>query len=237
MMRVALATSAAMVAVLALPALAQDQRTPVLPDGTLLEIAAEGSSTRVPDVAVIEAGVTTQAVTASEAMTQNGQRMSRVLAALKRAGIADRDVQTSRLNLGPQYRYEQNQPPILTGYQAVNQVTVRFRDIAKTGTILDTLVREGANDIQGPNLTLDAPEAAMDEARADAVAKARARAELYAKAAGLRVGRIVSISEGAASPPPMPMYRMRAEAASADTSVVSGETKVAVALNVRFLLK
>lgn len=220
-------------------AAAQDLRVASVPvEGTVLEVVAEGASTRVPDLAVIQAGVITQATTASDAMRQNSARMARVLAALRSAGIAERDVQTSRLALNPQYRYENNQPPILTGYQAANQVSVRFRDIAKTGAILDTLVREGANDISGPNLTLNAPEAAMDEARTDAVAKARARATIYAKAAGLRVDRILTISEAQmAMPVPMPVsFRAKAEAAS-DTAIVAGETRVALSVSVRFLLK
>jgi uncharacterized protein YggE len=131
-------------------------------------------------------------------MRQNSTRMATVLAALKRAGVAERDIQTSSISLSPQYRYAQNEPPVITGYQASNQVTVRFRDIAKSGAILDALVKEGANNISGPNLTIDKPEAALDEARTAAVATARARAELYAKAAGLRVDRILSISEGPA---------------------------------------
>ena len=85
-------------------------------------------------------------------------------AALRAAGIADRDIQTST-NLNPNYRYAENQPPQLVGYQAVNEVSVRFRDIAKTGAILDALVAQGANQINGPTLTIERPEAALDEAR------------------------------------------------------------------------
>jgi len=239
MIRLVLAGSAAALALTTMSASAQSVQMPgwAPVDGTLLDVSAEGSSTRVPDLAIIQAGVTTQAATASEAMAQNAARMARVLAALRKAGIAERDVQTARLSLSPQYKYEQNQPPVLTGYQAGNQVTVRFRDIGRTGGILDALVAQGATDISGPNLTLDSPDQAMDEARTDAVAKARARAELYAKASGLRVERILSISESGSPAMPMPMvssFRVRAEAA--DTQVVAGETKLTVNLSVRFLL-
>ena len=98
--------------------------------------------------------------------------MARVRAALTRAGVADRDIQTSNINLNPDYAYENNRPPRLTGYNASNQVTVRFRDIANAGEILDALVAEGANSINGPTLTIDKPEAALDEARARAIAAA-----------------------------------------------------------------
>lgn len=180
----------------ALPAAAQVAPAVIAPlDGTTLDLAATGKTSRVPDVAVIRAGVVTQSVTAAAALADNAARIDRVLAALRRAGVADRDVQTAQIALSPQYRYPQNAAPVITGYQASNTVSVRFRQIARSGAILDTLVREGANQIDGPNLMIDQPEAALDEARTDAVRQARARAELYAKAAGLRVERIVSISE------------------------------------------
>jgi uncharacterized protein YggE len=241
MIRLALFATAAGLTLAPLSASAQEARPMVLPaDGTLLEVSAEGASTRAPDLAVIQAGVVTQNVTAGEAMRQNSTRMATVLAALKRAGVAERDVQTASIQLNPQYRYAENRPPVITGYQASNQVTVRFRDIAKSGTILDALVREGANNISGPNLTIDKPEAALDEARTQAVATARARAELYAKAAGLRVDRILSISESGGAVPPMPMPMAgyaRLSADKAETQIAPGEQELRVSLSVRFLLK
>lgn len=238
MIRTALIGTAALLAIGSLPAAAQDVR-PVLLDGTVLDISAEGISTRVPDVAVIQAGVVTQAQTAGEAMAQNSTRMAAVIAALRGAGIAERDLQTASISLNPQYRYENNQPPVLTGYQASNQVSVRFRDIAKSGAILDTLVKQGANNISGPNLTVDKPEAALDEARTDAIRRARARATLYAQAAGLKVERILAISENGAMPPsPVPVMAMRAaKMEAADTAVLAGEQQLSVTLSVRFLLK
>ncbi|RYD93978.1 MAG: SIMPL domain-containing protein [Sphingomonadales bacterium] len=237
MIRTAFIGTAAILAASALPAAAQDLRT-VAVDGTVLEVSAEGVSTRVPDVAVIQAGVVTQASTAAAAMAQNSARMAAVLAALRGAGVAERDLQTASISLSPQYRYENNQPPILTGYQASNQVSIRFRDIAKSGAILDTLVKQGANKISGPNLTVDKPESALDEARTDAIAKARARATLYANAAGLKVERILTISENGAMPPPMPVVAFRAaKMESADTQVVAGEQQLSVTVSVRFLLK
>ena len=239
MIRLALYATAAGLTLAALSASAQEARPVMMPvDGTVLEISADGTSTRAPDLAMIQAGVVTQAATAGDAMRQNSTRMATVLTALKRAGVAERDIQTASIALSPQYRYAQNEPPVITGYQASNQVTVRYRDIAKSGAILDALVKEGANNISGPNLTVDKPEAALDEARTAAVATARARAELYAKAAGLRVDRILSISEsGAMPPPPRPMMMMRAEAAADATQVVAGESELRVSLSVRFLLK
>lgn len=237
MIRTAQMGIAAIVVLAALPAAAQDMRVAPI-DGTVLEVSAEGISTRVPDVAVIQAGVVTQAATAGEALSQNSSRMAAVLAALRASGVAERDLQTASISLSPQYRYENNQPPILTGYQASNQVSIRFRDISKSGAILDTLVKQGANNIAGPNLTVDKPEAALDEARTNAIAKARARATLYANAAGLRVDRLLTISESGAAPMPMPVVAFRAKAeGAADTQVVAGEQQLSITVSVRFLLK
>ncbi len=224
----------------AAPALAQTAPT-ILPDATVLEVSAEGRTTRVPDVATIRAGVVTQGQTAAVALSENATRMTRVLAALKQAGVAQRDIRTASVALSPQYRYAENQPPAVTGYQASNSVSIRFRDVAKSGAILDALVAQGANQIDGPSLSLDQPEAALDEARANAVKIARARAELYAKAAGLSVARIVTISENGAndgSNPQPPIYAMaRAMKASESTPIAAGETQVSVSVSVRFLLK
>jgi uncharacterized protein YggE len=208
--------------------------------GTRLDITATGEVTRVPDVAIITAGVVTRSATASGAIQDAANRMQRVLAALKSAGVEDRDIQTSSVNLNPEYRYPENQSPQLTGYSATNQLTIRFRDIRNSGKILDALVGQGANQINGPTLTIDKPEAALDEARAKAIAEARSRAELYARSLGMRVARVVSVSEGGGSfpvPPPMPMYARAEAAQAADTKIVPGEQKLQVSLAVTFELQ
>lgn len=207
-------------------------------DGTVLDISATGQTTRVPDVATIRAGVVTQNVSAAAALAENADRMARVIAALKRAGVAPRDIATANVGLSPQYRYVENLPPAITGYQASNTVSVRFRAIATSGTILDALVKEGANQIDGPNLSLDKPDAALDEARTDAIRRARARAELYAKASGMTVARVVSIAEqGENAGGPQPVFVARLMKADASTQIAAGETDVTVTVNVRFLLK
>lgn len=207
--------------------------------GARLDISATGDVTRVPDIAIITAGVVTRASTARSALQQNAARMDRVIAALKRAGVADRDIQTSNVSLNPEYTYANNEPPRLNGYTASNQLTIRFRDIANSGTILDALVAEGANQINGPSLTIDKPELALDEARARAVAAGRARADLYARALGLRVARLVAVSEsgGYAVPPPMPMYARAEVAQAADTKIEPGEQKLSVTLNMTYELQ
>ncbi|MEO8175597.1 MAG: SIMPL domain-containing protein [Sphingomicrobium sp.] len=205
--------------------------------GTRLDISATGEVTRVPDIATITAGVMTRSATATGAIADNATRMERVRGALKRAGIADRDIQTSNLSLNPEYRYQDNQPPQLTGYTASNQVNVRFRDIRNTGRILDALVAQGANQINGPNLSIDQPEAALDEARLKAIAAGRARADIYARALGMRVVRLLSVSEsGGYSAPPMPMV-MRAQSADASTKIDPGEQQLQVTVSMSFELQ
>lgn len=209
--------------------------------GTRLDIQVRGESRVVPDMAVISAGVVTQAPDAQGAMRENATRMNRVVAALKAAGIADKDIQTTSVSLQPQYRYANNEVPVITGYQANNTVTVRFRDIAKSGAVLDALVKQGANQINGPELVVDKPEAAQDAARVSAIKQARTRADLYAKAAGLTVKRIVSMSESidySGGPQPMMMGRaMMADGAEAKTSVIAGEKAIGVTLAVVFELQ
>ncbi|KQR87495.1 SIMPL domain-containing protein [Sphingomonas sp. Leaf343] len=214
---------------------------PMIPaEGTVLDITAEGRTTRVPDLATIRAGVVTQGTTAAQALTTNSNAMEKVVAALRKAGVQPRDLATASVQLSPQYRYQDNQPPVITGYQATNSVSIRFRDIGKAGTVLDTLVAQGANQIDGPNLSVDQPEAALDEARTDAVKRARARAELYARAAGMRVVRIVSIDEAgqdAGGPDRPPIFlAARAQMMDSATKIVPGEKDITATLRVRFLL-
>jgi uncharacterized protein len=234
--------AALMLGAATLPAAADAQQASITQSiaGTRLDISATGDVTRVPDIAVITAGVVTRAATARSALQQNAARMDRVIAALKRAGVEDRDIQTSNINLNPEYTYANNQPPKLNGYTASNQLTIRFRDIANSGTILDALVAEGANQINGPSLTIDKPEQALDEARARAAAAGRARADLYARSLGMRVVRVVAVSESGGSypvPPPMPMYARAEMAQAADTKIVPGEQKLSVTLSMTYELQ
>ena len=224
---------------LALPtaALADDIATVPIA-GTRLDVSAEGAVTRAPDIATLSAGVVTQSATAAAAMAENAKKMAAAISALKRAGVADKDIRTSSLSLQPQYRYADNQPPAVTGYQASNQLTVTFRDIKQAGPILDALVAQGVNQISGPDFALEHPDAAMDEARMQAMQKARAKADLYAKAAGMTVKRIVAIGEGGGySPqPPRPMVMMAARMKES-TDLQPGEEKIGVTVNVTFELQ
>lgn len=208
-------------------------------DGTLLSVSAQAEARRVPDIATLSAGVVTQAADANAALRANADEMTKVVAAIKAAGIAERDIQTSGVNLNPQYRYAENLPPAITGYQASNNVNITVRDIGKLGKILDALVATGANQVNGPSFDVDDKESAYDEARRAAVDKAQKRAEMYATTLGMRVRRIVSISEGSGYGPPRPMPMMamaRMESAQADTPISPGESTLSVNLDLVFEL-
>ena len=202
-------------------------------------LAEQAKVTAAPDTAEIGTGVVTTAPSAADALAANARRMAAVVTALRRAGVAERDIQTSGIRLEPQYRYAQDQPPQLTGYQANNRVSVRIRDIAGTGRLLDQLVAQGANQIDGPNFTIAEPAPLLDQARQSAVATLRRRAELYARAMGLQVARIVSVEEDSAvrDPRPVPMMATMARAEKADTPVAPGEVELSVNVRMVFELR
>ena len=197
-----------------------------------LNLNAVGEVRVAPDMATITFGVVTEAATAQEAMAQNATRMNQVAAALRRAGVAERDIQTSGLNLQAQYDYQENQPPKLRGYQASNRVTVRVMDLTKVGATVDAVVAAGVNQIDGVGFGLKDPTTAENEARTKAVQALQAKARLYAQALGVQLGGIRSLNEGGGytPQPPMPMFAMRAQAmdSGGGTSVSGGELSVKI---------
>jgi len=199
---------------------------------TTFNLSAYGETRVEPDMATITLGVMTEGKTAAEAMAANATRMTAVVASLKKAGIAEKDIQTSNLNLNPQYRYEENKPPILTGYQASNQVTIRVLDLKKLGAAVDATVSAGANQIQGVSFGLLDPTIAENAAREAAVKALAAKVDLYAKATGHRVARLVTLSEGGGYTPrpPMPVLEMAAARGFAkdSTPVQGGELAVRI---------
>jgi len=198
---------------------------------TTLNLSAYGETRIAPDMATINLGVLTEAPTAAAALSANSTRMNQVVAALRKAGIAEKDIQTSGLNINPQYVYEQNMPPKLNGYQATSQVTVTVRDLARLGQAVDATVGAGANQVNGISFGLADPTAAENAARLEAVKALQAKADLYARASGHRIVRLVSLSEGGGYspvPPPVPMMAMaRMEKADA-TQVSPGELRVRI---------
>jgi uncharacterized protein YggE len=200
-------------------------------DRPALNLSAWGEVRTAPDMATISFGVVTEATTAAEAMRLNATRMTQVMAALRRAGIAERDVQTSGLNLSAQYDYVQNEPPRLRGYQATNRVTVIINDLNAVGTTADAVVAAGVNQIDGISFGLKDPTAAENRARQIAVRNLQAKAALYADALGVGLGGIRSLSEGGGYTPRPPVMMQRAEMAmdsGGSTPVAAGELTVRI---------
>jgi uncharacterized protein YggE len=190
-----------------------------------------------PDLAEIDGGVTSEAKTAREASEANNAAMGKVLAALKAAGIVDKDLQTSQLSLQPQSAPNRvpNGPVQIVGYRASNRVTIRLHDVSKVAAVIDTLVGAGANEIGGINFMVSEASKLLDEARAEAIADARRKAEIYAKAAGVALGAPIEISEGGGMAP-MP-FRKMSVAMTAAAPVAQGEETLQVSVNVSWAIK
>lgn len=222
---------AAGVATLA-PAMAQT-RAP-----NVISVTGEATVTATPDLATIDGGVISGAKTAREASEATNRTMAAVLAALKSSGIAETDIRTARISLQPQQsmRGPAQDHPQITGYRASNRVTVRIRDIARVASTIDTLVGAGANDIGGIDFVVTKASGLLDEARSRAIADARRKADIYAKAAGVTLGPAISITEDGASPP-MPMQMRAAFKGGAGTPVSPGEETLQVSVQVSFEIR
>jgi uncharacterized protein YggE len=229
--RTVLAAAAAAIALLTAPALAQ-----VIPPATV-SVTGEATVSVPPDLAQVDGGVSSDAKTAREAFEANNAAMGKVLLALKGAGIAEKDIQTSQLSLQPQTSSSKTSgPPTIVGYRASNRVTIRLRDVTKVANVIDTLVGAGANDIGGIGFSVSNASKLLDEARERAIADARRKAEIYAKAAGVTLGAPVSISEES-SPGPVPYRRMAAGMPVSAAPVAQGEETLQVTVSVSWAIK
>jgi uncharacterized protein len=228
--RSALVAAAIAGALLAAPGWAQTQSD--FPSA--ISVTGEATVSVPPDVAQVDGGVTSEAKTAREASDANNVAMAKVLSALKGAGIAEKDYQTSRLSLQPQYAPNRPGPSPIVGYRASNHVTIRVRDVTKIANVIDTLVGAGANEIGGIKFMVSQASKLLDDARAQAVADARRKAEIYAKAAGVTLGAPLSISEEGA---PGPLFRTKMAPMAAATPVAQGEETLSVTVNVSWAIK
>lgn len=200
-----------------------------------ISVTGEGTVEIAPDMATLNLGVTTNADTAAAALKANSDALAAALARLKEAGVAERDVQTSGLTVNPNYIYPNDgSQPKISGYIASNMVTVRVRDLATLGTTLDGAVADGANTLNGIAFGLQEPDATMDEARRRAVQDAAHKAALYAEAAGVKLGRIASITEqmNYGGPQPMMMAEARMDKAGGSVPVASGELTMSSTVSV-----
>src|SRR6266481_3536857 len=228
--RTALAAAALAAALLTAPVLAQ-----VIPPATI-SVTGEATVSVPPDLAQVDGGVTSEAKTAREASEANNAAMGKVLQALKGAGIEEKDVQTSRLSLQPQSAPNRTGPSAISGYRASNRVTIRVRDVTKVANVIDTLVGAGANEIGGINFVVSQASKLLDEARERAVADARRKAEIYARAAGVTLGEPLGISEEGSAPGPL--FRGKVAAPMAITAPVApGEETLSVTVSVSWAIK
>jgi uncharacterized protein len=198
----------------------------------LITVTGQASVSVAPDTAVIRIGVSSHGKTAREASETNAKRMTTVLAAIKNAGIDERDIQTSRLSLQPQYDPNKGGTAHLTGFQVTNQLTVKIRNIGALPDILDRAIAAGANEMSGIEFTVSAQSKLLDEARGKAIADAHRKAGLYAQAAGAKLGRVVSIAEEGAPSPPHVLQAMRAGA----VPVAPGELTLRAVVTVSYEL-
>ena len=211
---------------------AQAQRPPALPDARIV-VAGEGSVRLAPDYAQIRSGVGSHAKTAKEATDINSKAMAAIAAALVNAGIAQKDIQTSRFSLQPVYAQAQgNSEAKLTGFSVSNQVTVTIRQIGKVSDILDLLIASGATNVGGVEFLHDDPSKALDQAREAAFADARRKAELYAHTSGLTLGRVAWITEDAGYAGPVPLAR--ASLAMVPVPISAGEDTLQARVTVGF---
>lgn len=231
-----MAATGAVLALSALPASAQTAADSAF-RATTFNLSAAGETAVAPDMATITLGVQSEGPTAAQALSANGVAMNKVVAALRKAGVAERDIQTSNLSVNPQYVYEENKPPRLNGYQASNQVTIQTRDLAKLGQTVDAAAAAGADTVGGISFGLQDPKKAENEARVKAVEALKAKSELYARATGYKVVRLVSLNEAGGYspvPPPMPMYAMAKREAADATSISGGELKVRIEVSATY---
>ena len=208
-----------------------------------ISMSGTGEVNAKPDIAYITSGVISQAKAAGEAMDQNSKAMSQVIATLKAAGIADKDIQTSSFSVQPQYFYDKKnkrKPPEIVGYQVSNQVTVTVRDLAKLGGVLDKMVTVGANRLGNIRFSIANPKPLLNEARKLATAEAIGKAKLYANAAGVKLGIITSIRESSVR---LPRPRTYARAMAAPMAsrrpvpVQSGEQKTSVRVTLTWTIE
>lgn len=208
---------------LACPAVAADSKSP-----RLLTVSGEGEATAAPDRAELSAGVVSEARTAAAALTANSAQMNAVFSALKKMGIPDKSIETTGFSVAPQYPpYNSTEQRHITGYQVSNSVTVKVDDLAKLGTTLDALVRSGANDVNSVAFSIRDPKPLLAGAREAAVKDAMTKAETYAKAAGVKLGPVVSITEGGMErAQPLAMRALAAPLPSQPPPMAPGEQTV-----------
>ncbi len=239
------ASAAALMAIAAaLPAAAAAQTSVTIAEtAPVVTLTVTESVEAAPDVATVGTGVQTRAPTAAQAMRDNAAKTEKLIAALAKAGIAKKDIQTSGINLNAQYDYSnrnngEGQPRFL-GYEASNQLTVKLRDVKQVGSLLDAMVAAGATNVNGPSFSIEDPSPLHQQARGTALKTAKAQADFYAQAAGYSSARLLSIAESNSGGRPAEIMvtasRFKADAAPS-TPVEPGQVSASVTLTVQYAL-
>ena len=205
-----------------------------------ISVIGQGKAAAPPDMAVIQTGVVTTGPTASRALSANNEAMDNILDVLKTYKVASKDVQTSSFNVNPEFKRDERgrRQPGIVGYRVANQVRVKVRKLADLGKVLDALVRAGSNQVSGVSFGVDDPTDVLKEARKHAIADARSRAELYAQAAGVRLGDVLTISEQPIEiPQPRHFAPSLAKEAISSVPVAAGEQEFHVRIHMVFELE
>ena len=202
-----------------------------------ITVIGSGAASGASDTAEVNAGVVTQAATASQAMSQNSAAMEQVLKALTALGIADRDIHTTNVSIVPVRAPQQTgrqQPSPVVGYEVTNQVRVRVRNLAALGRLLDTLVSRGVNALGGIGFSIADPAPLLEQARTKAIADARQKAQVYAAAAGVKLGRVIFIRD---TTPGLPRPMAARMMTSAVVPIAPGEQELEVSVSVTYALE
>jgi uncharacterized protein YggE len=211
---------------------------PVTNNGPVPGILTTGDATvKVrPDLAVITVGVTVQAATAADAQSQTAQRVARILDRAKALGIADKDTKSGGYSIQPQYAYGPGAAPKITGYQATQQVVLSYRKVDEAGSALDALVQNDGATNASVVFSLEDPKGAQADARRQAIADARAKAQAMADAAGVRLGAVVSVSDQSAAVGPIfsDAGKAVAQPAAAPTQIPVSDLDVVIRVTVQF---
>nr|WP_321460255.1 SIMPL domain-containing protein [uncultured Cohaesibacter sp.] len=236
-MKKSLITLTTLLILTALPAAAEEMKS-----GTI-SVSGEGSLRAAPDMAIVSAGVESRAKNAKDALADNNEKMAALMAELKKAGIEGKNIQTSSFNIYPQLIYPKSsseaKAPEVTGYVVSNRATIRIHDLGSVGSVLTALVNAGSNDISGLTFDISNKDQLLDEARKQALADARHKAELYAAELGSSLSSLQSLSEsgGFSAPQPLMMRAAKMEAFSSDVPVAEGEMAVSITVNANWYLK
>jgi hypothetical protein len=223
----------AIVASQSLTGAAQAQPTTVT-GARQVTVVGQGEAKGTPDTAYVQIGVKTEARTTEEALEQNNTQVGAIIEQIKQQGVAEKDIQTSNFSINP--RYDDDRQRVI-GYQVNNMVAVTIRNLEQTGTLLDQVVQVGANRVYGINFGVDDPSALQEQARDEAVADARAKAEQLAQASGARVGQVLVITENVGAQSPIPGMPRRAEEEASTVPIQTGEQTVSTQVQVTFELR